>query len=87
MRVEVCKGNAVLSLNMEVGMRLPLATSAIGRAYLAVCSDTERADLLDQLKELDHLRVAGLEARHRQARWPCIRSWACAPRLANGSRM
>jgi DNA-binding IclR family transcriptional regulator len=59
--VEVCKGNAVLSLNMEVGMRLPLATSAIGRAYLSVCSDTERADLLDQLKELDHLAWPGLK--------------------------
>jgi DNA-binding IclR family transcriptional regulator len=59
--VEVCKGNAVLSLNMEVGMRLPLATSAIGRGYLAVCSDTERADLLDQLKELDHLAWPALK--------------------------
>jgi len=53
--VEVCKSNAVLSLNSEVGMRLPLATSAIGRAYLSVCSDTERADLLEQIRELDHL--------------------------------
>jgi DNA-binding IclR family transcriptional regulator len=59
--VEVCKGNAVLSLNMEVGMRLPLATSAIGRGYLAVCSDTERADLFDQLKELDHLAWPALK--------------------------
>lgn len=59
--VEVCKGNAVLSLNMEVGMRLPLATSAIGRGYLAVCGDTERADLLDQLKELDHLTWPALK--------------------------
>jgi len=53
--VEVCKSNAVLSLNSEVGMRLPLATSAIGRAYLSVCSDTERSDLLEQIRELDHL--------------------------------
>jgi DNA-binding IclR family transcriptional regulator len=59
--VEVCKGNAVLSLNMEVGMRLPLGTSAIGRGYLAVCSEAERADLLDQLKELDHLAWPGLK--------------------------
>lgn len=59
--VEVCKGNAVLSLNMEVGMRLPLATSAIGRSYLAVCGETERADLLDQLKELDHLAWPALK--------------------------
>jgi DNA-binding IclR family transcriptional regulator len=53
--VEVCKGNSVLSLNMEVGMRLPLATSAIGRSYMAVCTESERTDLLDQLKELDHV--------------------------------
>ena len=59
--IEVCKGNAVLSLNMEVGMRLPLATSAIGRAYLSVCSDTERAELMDQLQELD------------QAAWPTVK--------------
>lgn len=59
--IEVCKSNAVLSLNMEVGMRLPLATSAIGRAYLAVSGEIERADLLEQIQELDHLG------------WPAIR--------------
>jgi DNA-binding IclR family transcriptional regulator len=48
-------------LNMDVGMRLPLATSAIGRAYLAVSSDTERADLLEQIKELDHVSWPGLK--------------------------
>jgi DNA-binding IclR family transcriptional regulator len=53
--IEVCKGNAVLSLNMDVGMRLPLATSAIGRAYLAVTHEAERADLMEQIKELDHV--------------------------------
>jgi DNA-binding IclR family transcriptional regulator len=68
--IEVCKSNAVLSLNMEVGMRLPLATSAIGRAYLAVSSDIERADLLEQIKELDHLAwpaiKQGIEAGLRE---------------------
>jgi DNA-binding IclR family transcriptional regulator len=59
--VELCKGNAVLSLNTEVGMRLPLAVSAIGRAYLAVCSDTERADLLDQIRELDRVAWPGIK--------------------------
>ena len=53
--IEVCKGNAVLSLNMDVGMRLPLATAAVGRAYLAVSSEAERADLMEQIKELDHV--------------------------------
>lgn len=59
--IEVCKGNAVLSLNMEVGMRLPLATAAIGRAYLAVSSEAERADLLEQIKELDHVSWPALK--------------------------
>ena len=59
--IEVCKGNAVLSLNMDVGMRLPLATSAIGRSYLAVSSDIERADLMEQIKELDHVSWPALK--------------------------
>jgi DNA-binding IclR family transcriptional regulator len=59
--VEVCKSNAVLSLNLDVGMRLPLATSAIGRGYLAVCDDNERADLFDQIKELDHMAWPALK--------------------------
>ena len=61
--VEVCKGNAVLSLNGEVGMRLPLATSAIGRGYLAICSETERADLLEQIRELDHVAWPSVKQR------------------------
>ena len=83
--VEVCKGNAVLSLNMEVGMRLPLATSAIGRAYLAVCSDTERADLLDQMQGARSPRVAGAQAGHRQGAGDVPGVRACALRSANGS--
>ena len=60
--IEVCKGNSVLSLNTEVGMRYPLATSAIGRAYLAVSGEAERADLMDQIRELDHVA------------WPALRN-------------
>lgn len=59
--IEVCKGNAVLSLNMEVGMRLPLATAAIGRAYLAVSNEVERADLMEQIRELDHVSWPALK--------------------------
>jgi DNA-binding IclR family transcriptional regulator len=60
--IEVCKGNAVLSLNMDVGMRLPLGTAAIGRAYLAMSSEVERADLMEQIKELDHLSWPAIKA-------------------------
>jgi len=65
--IEVCKGNAVLSLNTEVGMRYPIATSAIGRAYLAVCSETERADVMDQIRELDHVAWPALKNGIEQA--------------------
>lgn len=60
--VEVCKSNAVLALNLDVGMHLPLATSAIGRGYLSVCGEVERIDLLDQIRELDH------------AAWPTLKT-------------
>lgn len=53
--IEVCRSPSLLALNMEVGMRLPLATSAMGRAYLAVCTQMERTDLLERLQELDHM--------------------------------
>lgn len=45
--IEVCKSSSMLALNLEVGMRLPLATSALGRAYLAACTEGERAELLE----------------------------------------
>jgi DNA-binding IclR family transcriptional regulator len=76
--VEVCKGNAVLSLNMEVGMRLPIATSAIGRAYLAVCTETERVDLLDQVKELDHVAWPAIKQGVDRAMTMYQQSGVCA---------
>ena len=38
--IEHCRGPAALTLSMDVGARIPLATSAIGRAYLAVIDET-----------------------------------------------
>ena len=70
--IEVCKGNAVLSLNMEVGMRLPLGTSAIGRAYPRSVqrNRTRRSDGAD-CSELDHL--AGQRSSRASTKpLPCI---------------
>jgi len=36
--VEVCRSTAALSLSLQVGSRMPLAASAIGRAYLVKAS-------------------------------------------------
>jgi DNA-binding IclR family transcriptional regulator len=51
--VETCRSQAALTLSLDVGSRVPIATTAIGRAYLAVASETEREDLLAQIKTAD----------------------------------
>lgn len=56
--VENCRPAESTSLRMDVGVRLPLATTAAGRAYLAAMKDEERSHVL-----------ASLEARNPD-NWP-----------------
>lgn len=42
-----------VTLNLSVGSRLPLATTAMGKAHLAVMASTERSTLLARIKDLD----------------------------------
>lgn len=51
--VETCRSQAALTLSLDVGSRVPLATTAIGRAYLAVIPDEERQELLAAIKAAD----------------------------------
>ena len=51
--VENCRSEAALTLSLDVGSRIPLATTAMGRAYLALCSDTERDVLTKRIRERD----------------------------------
>src|SRR5256885_7177377 len=51
--IEVCRNQAAMSLSLDVGSRLPLATTAIGRAYIAGCSQAEREEILHQLRASD----------------------------------
>ena len=53
--VENCRSSAALTLTLDVGSRMPLAASAMGRAWLATVSDSERMETLEQIRELDHL--------------------------------
>jgi DNA-binding IclR family transcriptional regulator len=48
--VENCQGNALLTLRLDVGSVIPLATTAMGRAYLCAVPASERDLLMDQLK-------------------------------------
>jgi len=51
--VENCRSESALTLSLDVGSRIPVATTAMGRAYLALCSETQRAALLDRVRDRD----------------------------------
>ncbi|WP_458218272.1 IclR family transcriptional regulator [Paracidovorax citrulli] len=60
--LEVCQPRGALVLRLTPGSRLPTASSAIGRAWLAGLPPTRRAAALEDLE------------RHYQGRWPALRS-------------
>lgn len=60
--VENCRSASALTLSLDVGSRIPIATTAMGRAYLAVCPDSERRDLFESTRELDELAWPGIRA-------------------------
>lgn len=60
--IEHCRGPSALTLSMDVGARIPLATSAIGRAYLAAIGEPERRGIMLQVQQ------------HDEAAWPKVRA-------------
>jgi DNA-binding IclR family transcriptional regulator len=54
--IENCRSQAALTLRLDVGARIPITTTAMGRAYLAVTSQSERADILERVRELDEMK-------------------------------
>jgi DNA-binding IclR family transcriptional regulator len=58
--VEHCRGPSALTLSMDVGARIPLAASAIGRAYLAAIGAAERQQILADVRQ------------HDEAGWPQV---------------
>ncbi len=50
--VENCRSSALLTLSLDVGSRISLATSAMGRAWLAAISESERREVLDPVANL-----------------------------------
>ncbi|NMG02811.1 IclR family transcriptional regulator [Azoarcus taiwanensis] len=60
--VENCRSQSALTLSLDVGSRIPIGTTAMGRAYLAVCPDTERQGLMERIRELDELAWPRIQA-------------------------
>jgi DNA-binding IclR family transcriptional regulator len=51
--LELRRSPNALGLGLDIGDRIPLATTSVGRAYLAALSDTERNPLLDDIRRSD----------------------------------
>jgi DNA-binding IclR family transcriptional regulator len=51
--LETFRGQSLVTLNLSVGSRIPLAVTAGGRAYLAGLPAAERANLLERIRSLD----------------------------------
>ncbi len=59
--VECARGCSRITLTLDVGSRIPLATTAMGRAVLAALSPGERAQALDEIRERDPAAFASIE--------------------------
>ena len=87
--VEVSHSTAALALTLQVGSRIPLATSAIGRAYMARASEQERDEILNRARELDDQAyanvVTGLErALADDSEYGCATSFGDWQKHVNG---
>lgn len=51
--VENCRSESALTLSLDVGSRIPLPTTAMGRACLAATGDTARQRLMEEIRSLD----------------------------------
>jgi DNA-binding IclR family transcriptional regulator len=51
--LETFRGQCLVTLNLSVGSRIPLAVTAGGRAYLAGLAGGQRAELLERIRSLD----------------------------------
>lgn len=49
--LESCRGPGALTLRLEVGSRIPMASTAMGRAFLAALPQGERDFLLDRIRQ------------------------------------
>lgn len=50
--VDYCRGDQLKSVIVDVGTRLPICLSAIGRAYLAVLPKDQREEIIEAVKPL-----------------------------------
>jgi DNA-binding IclR family transcriptional regulator len=50
--IDAVRGSAAVTLSLDTGARIQIATSAMGRAYLTAVSEQERDDIMERVREL-----------------------------------
>jgi DNA-binding IclR family transcriptional regulator len=50
--IDVVRGSGAVTLSLEMGARIQIATSAMGRAYMTAVSETERNEIMERVREL-----------------------------------
>ena len=79
--IESCRSeNSMLTLRLGIGSRLPLATSAVGRGYLAGAPAGARQALMERIQALDsaawpQLKEGITQAVHDLAQFGCVTSF------------
>lgn len=53
--LECFRGEAAVSLTLDVGSRISISTSALGKAFLAACTEEERAPILEEIRAIDEV--------------------------------
>jgi DNA-binding IclR family transcriptional regulator len=50
--IDAVRGSAAVTLSLDSGARIQIATSAMGRAYLTAVSESERNDIMERVRKL-----------------------------------
>jgi DNA-binding IclR family transcriptional regulator len=50
--IDVVRGSGAVTLSLDMGARIQIATSAMGRAYMTAVSDNERNEIMERVREL-----------------------------------
>ncbi|MGJ7563290.1 IclR family transcriptional regulator [Variovorax sp. GB1R11] len=65
--LETCRSDSIVTIRLNIGSRIPLATSAMGRAYLAGAKPGARRGLEERIRTLDVAGWPRIEQGIRQA--------------------
>jgi DNA-binding IclR family transcriptional regulator len=83
--IEATRGQSAVTLRRDVGSRIPLATTSMGRALLCALPQNERDFLMDHIRLRNEEQWPKVKAGIEQA-FRITRIMVSASRLANGKR-